>query len=187
MLSALAGEDATPDEAKMKVKKRDDGLMVGPLSHEDYNEWRNSTTEGGAPPNKRAMPVAHDVEDQDYVVNMIAEEFRDESQQDVGPRLKSGVSYTYEVQESTSHKTEVTTEFGAAFDIFTASMVISLSQEDTFSISGGFTFDVECKDQGQAYFYPLFDYYSVNFTNGEDAEVWVPVQSGESNMSAFPE
>jgi hypothetical protein len=78
----------------VKVKKRDDGLMVGTMSREDYNEWRNDTTEGDTPPGKRAMPVARDGSGQDYVINIVAEEVRDLSQREIGPRLKSCVSCT---------------------------------------------------------------------------------------------
>jgi hypothetical protein len=54
-------------------------------------------------------------------------------------------------------------------------MGITMSQEGTFSVSEGPTFDADCQNQGQVYFYPLYNYYSVTFANGEDAEFWFPI------------
>ncbi|KAL2211534.1 hypothetical protein CC79DRAFT_1363830 [Sarocladium strictum] len=122
-------------------------------------------------------------DDDSYYINNSGLYLRKPDTYDVGPRGNNGVSTQYTVTESDTFTTSVSASIGGAFKMFTGEIGFSYEESHTFSISQGFTFTPNCEgnQQGQAFFYPFYDWYDVTFyPSATRAELWLPIP--ESDM-----
>ena len=96
----------------------------------------------------------------------------------VGGTLTSGVEYTWQSGQSQSVSTTITSGVSAGFwEVFTASVEISTTEEYSVEYSESYTFTSgNCPNRGQNYLYPLYDRYHGYVTSnpGENIDVWVP-------------
>jgi hypothetical protein len=100
---------------------------------------------------------------------------------DTGPRANNGVKTSYSITKSKSFTSTTSANIGGAFGVFSAGVSFEYSETDSFSVTEGYEFTPKCKrnQQGQAFFYPIFDYYDVISTpRGQCADVWLPVDAG---------
>jgi hypothetical protein len=72
-------------------------------------------------------------------------------------------------------------EMGVNFEIFTASMSLSVTQETSYSHSQTLTFDAssQCSagQRAAVYFYPLFDKYKGVFSDSATVyDIWIPLE-----------
>jgi hypothetical protein len=71
-------------------------------------------------------------------------------------------------------------DMGVNFEVFTASMSLSVTQETSYSCSTTITFDAStgCAPSQRAvvYFYPLFDKYMGKFSDSDTVyDIWIPL------------
>jgi hypothetical protein len=134
-----------------------EGPLTGGLSREAYNEFLNDTTTGGFA-RRRLSRRDDDGEDiKEMTISKSAFNIRNADEYELGPRLSSG-EYTYSSEEGTTFSVTTSASIGAAENIFTASVGIDASQEDSWGISEEVKFEVDCKNQGQVTFYPYYNY-----------------------------
>jgi hypothetical protein len=176
------------------AKSLGNGITKGHSSLEDYLEWRNDT----ASDEER---MASDVlEQRDFVAEKIAKRQTDDddyfqinfealgirhpTDYEQGPRLSSGVGYEWEVTESQTFSVTTSVSMGAAWNIFTASIGVEVTESETFTVREGITFDVDCPNQAQITFYPLYDYYDITSWPSEThVEIWIPVISSARKVN----
>lgn len=154
------------------------GFMQGTLSRAEFDEWLGDTSESDERRHlsQSKRQVDDDEEWVDIEFSALAGRKPDEFVR--GPRMSSG-TWEYTVSESTTFSVSTSVEIGAAWNIFTASVGIEMSQEDTFTTTETFTYTVDCPDSAQITFWPLFDYHEVYFVKNEQrVEIWVPSVSG---------
>ncbi|KAF1828328.1 hypothetical protein BDW02DRAFT_485420, partial [Decorospora gaudefroyi] len=101
-----------------------------------------------------------------------------------GPHLSNGVGYTWEVSESQTYSLTTSVSMGASWKIFSASVDAEVSESETFTVTEGLTFDVDCPSQAQITFYPLYDYYEVRSWPSETfIKIWIPAITGQRKVN----
>ncbi|CAI6099208.1 unnamed protein product [Clonostachys chloroleuca] len=187
-------DQSTP--ALTDVSTSSSGVISGKTSLEAYYKWKAEHAPKNEPaearqkarsiPAKMVERVRNQKrdgvkDDKEFNTPFSAIGVRNTGAVEYGPRLGTGVGYKYEVSESTKWSVSTSIELGGAWNIFTASMGITVSREDTFTVTEGLTFDVKCDKTGQVLFYPFYDYYQTQFFPSENwADIWVPVHSGKN-------
>lgn len=161
-----------------KIIKHKGGFTEGTVSRDTYLQWRDSNDKG-RPKTPRHASRKRQEDDDSVLVNFGAINVRNPSEFEAGPRLSSGVEYTWEVSESTSYGTSTSAEIGGAWSVFTASLGYEITQEETYTVTEGLTYSVDCPNQGQVTLWPFYDYWEVTFLPSEtDVNIWVPVEAG---------
>lgn len=180
-LNVYNDEDQAPAPPRGKTVQHDNGMTEGHLSLEEYLEWMNDTRSAQ---DVKRDPLLAIREDDSVSLDFTALSIRNPNAYELGPRLGNGVGYTYEVTESTTFGVTTSINVGGAWSVFTASVGIEMSYEETFSVTEGLTFDVPCQNQGQVTFYPFYDYYETTWSpSGNKVEIWVPVYTGERKVT----
>ncbi|KAM0324415.1 hypothetical protein ACHAQA_008197 [Verticillium albo-atrum] len=174
------GEVSGDPQGKLKPRVSENGFQTGELSLEEYEEWaarrkpsRESTSKTKA---KR------DDDDDDFLILFTAKNVRQPGVYDRGPRMAPGVGYTYQKTEGYTVTTSVSAEIGGAFKMFTASISSSVEESESVEVSETMQYDVPCNQgqRGQVHWYPLFDYYEVEFyPSRTTAEIWLPVKGSD--------
>lgn len=198
------GGDGGPSKRDIEVKRAlfqslkgeslPNGMMKGHSSLAEYLEWRNDTASA-------AERMASDILDQgdlglrelakrqnendDYFqIQFEALGIRHPTDFERGPRLSSGVAYTWETSETQTFSVTTSVSMGASWNIFTASVGVEMTESESFTVTEGLTFDVDCPNQGQITFYPLYDYYEViSHPSETTVEIWIPVLSSDRKVN----
>lgn len=167
---------------KRSRSKRDASGNIVPtkMTIEEWEQLKNDTT-GGAHRNNAKRQVDGD----DVVsIDFSAKGIRNPSQNERGPRLASGVGYTYSTTESRTYSVTTSISLGGAWNIFTASVGTDIEESETFSVTEGLEFDVDCAERGQVTFWPFYDLYEVTFwPSATKATIWVPVVTGARTIA----
>jgi len=172
-------EDQAPAPPAAKTTVGANGITTGQSSLEDYLQWVNDTE--AIQQTKRSNMRR---EDDAVTVDFTAFSVRNPNMFENGPRLGSGVGYTYEVSDTTSYGVTTSVNVGGAWSVFTASVGIETTYEETHTVTEGLTFDVNCPNQGQVVFWPLYDYYETTWSpSGNKVEIYVPVLVGDKKIS----
>ncbi len=183
----FAAAAAVPNKATEIT--HDSGVVEGSLTLEEFREWQNDTAtamEAGRNARRDAALLQHRQNDDDDSVRLdfVGLGLRNPDAFENGPRLGKGVEYKYEVSESTKFGVTTNMNIGGAWNVFTASIGIEMPQEDTYTVTEGLTFNVDCDNQGQVTFWPFYDFYEVTFFPSDTSgEIWVPVPDGDKKVS----
>lgn len=181
-LNVLNDEDEGTIPPSRRTIKRDGGVVEGHLSLEEYREWLNDTATSEEAEHGPVVAKRQDG-DESVEIPFRAIGVRNPDAFEQGPRLGNGVGYEWEVTESTSFSVTTSMNLGAAWNIFTASVGFEMSQEDTFTVREGITFNVPCANQGQVTFWPFYDYFETQWSpSGTEGEIWVPVEHGDKKI-----
>ncbi|KAL2213995.1 hypothetical protein CC79DRAFT_1391877 [Sarocladium strictum] len=168
-----------------------EGLIKGHSTLDQYLEWRNDT----ASDNERIAsdvlqkrnnpePVKRQNDDDYFQIEFEALGIRHPTDYERGPRLGSGVGYEWEVTESQTYSVTTSVSMGASWNIFTASIGVEATESETFTVREGITFDVDCPNQAQITFYPLYDYYEIISHPSETRnEIWIPVLTSNRKVN----
>lgn len=171
------------------------GLVEGHSTLEEYVEWLNDTVSAGKDVQQTAsrreelaslksMLVKGRAENVKVDITFEAHGVRNPDQHEQGPRLGKGVGYKYETTNSKQYSVTTSAEMGGAWEIFTASIGLSISETESYSVSEGLTFEVNCEKQGQVVFWPYYDYYDVYLIDTRERfDVWIPADSGDHTVS----
>jgi hypothetical protein len=174
------GGDGPPVKRAMKraefsglnVETFANGMNKGHSSLEDYLEWRNDTKGDSG----TARMAKRQSEDTSWDISFTALSVRNPDVFTRGLRLNSGVGYSYEESETTSYSVTTSVSMGGAIEVFSASVGVEITEEESFTVTEGITFDVDCPNQGQITFWPLYDYYEVTGHPSElQYSIWIPV------------
>ena len=166
--------------------------MKETVTLEQHKEWVNRTqqrhSDHDSGPHSRVSSINNAIaaskrEDGDdgWYINNTGKTVRQEGVFDTGPRANNGVTTSYSTTKSKTFTTTTSANIGAAFEVFSAGIGYEYSESDSFSVTEGYEFTPKCEgnQQGQAFFYPFFDYYDVTFSpSGQRADVWLPVDAG---------
>jgi len=156
------------------------GMGSGHSSLEDYLEWRNDTKT--AEIEKRQ--TKRQSEDDSWDISFTALNIRNPDVFTRGLRFSSGVEYKYEVQESETYSATTSVSMGAALEVFSASVGVEVTESETFTVTEGITFSVDCPDQGQITFWPLYNYYEVKgYPSEQEYEIWIPVLTPDRRIT----
>jgi hypothetical protein len=168
--------------------EHDNGLVEETLTLEEYQQWLNDTTT--AREAKRDAAVASALKprqldgDNQCTIDFTAISVRNPDVYTLGPRLSSGVGYILISLQSESYGVTTSVSMGGQWEIFSASASVETSYEQTYTVTEGLTFDVNCPNQGQITFYPLYDYYETHWDpSGTKVNIYVPVVTGDSKIS----
>jgi hypothetical protein len=96
-------------------------------------------------------------------------------------RGRSGTTETWTTTNEFSSSVTTSAEMGVNFEIFAASISLSVTQETSYSYSTSMTFDAstECAlgQRAVVYFYPLFDKYMGKFSDSDTVyNIWIPLE-----------
>jgi hypothetical protein len=186
------GGDGPPSKRSMvkrgifpELESRPDGMTVGYSTLDEYLEWRNDTAAFRSTHDTTSKKIKRqNQDDTSFTYLFEARGIRHPTELERGPRLSKGVGYTYDTSQSNSYSVTTSVSMGAAWNVFTASAGVEATEEETFTVSESLTFDVNCDNQGQITFYPLYDYYEVQGQpSGTVVEIWVPVLSNERKVN----
>lgn len=174
-----------PTGSVANIETHENGMVSGKLSLDEYMEWRNATDAAKAEKESAKLLRYRQVDGDDSVeIHFTATSVRNPQRYELGPRLGSGVGYTYESSKSTKFGVVTTLEIGGAWSIFTASAGIEMSFEETFTVTEGLQFNVQCENQGQITFWPFYTYYEVTFQpSGTSGTIWVPEPTGDRTVN----
>lgn len=187
--------DQSPPSAKLRSRDGEptpDRFVKETVTLEQHNQWVNRTqqrhSDHDSGPHSRVSSVNNAIaakrEDGDdgWYINNTGKTVRQEGVFDTGPRANNGVKTSYSTTKSKTFTTTTSANIGAAFEVFSAGIGYEYSESDSFSVTEGYEFTPKCdgNQQGQAFFYPFFDYYDVTFSpSGQRADVWLPVDAGD--------
>jgi len=196
------GGDGPPNKRASKEKRAnfpglqvdfaEDGFSRGHTTLEEFLEWHNDTKSGiekahGTIAKRQSGDIAkRQSEDTSWLIWFSAYSVRNPDVFTRGLRLPTGSDYTYEVSESNTYSVTTSVSIGAAIEVFSASVGTEITEEETFTVSEGVTFSVDCGEggSGQITFYPLYDYYEVNGRPSmEDYNIWLPVLDSNRLMT----
>lgn len=188
--------DQSPPSAKLRSRDSTptpDRFVKETVTLQQHDEWVNATqqrqSERNPGPQSRASSedsaiaaVKREDGDDGWFINNSGKNVRQEGVFDTGPRASNGIKTSYSTTKSKTFTTTTSANIGAAFEIFSAGVGYEYSESESFSVTEGFEFTPNCdgNQQGQAFFYPFFDYYDVSFTpSGQRSDVWLPVDAGD--------
>ncbi|KAG9256768.1 uncharacterized protein F5Z01DRAFT_697579 [Emericellopsis atlantica] len=170
--------------ASARVVEHANGAVEATVSLDEYLEWKNETDAQRMAQVEETILSTRQNEDDVVRIDFVAYGVRNPNAYERGPRLGKGVGYTYEVTESTTFGVTTSLNLGTAWNIFTASAGIEMSQSDTYSVTEGLQFDVQCDNQGQITFWPFYDYYETTWSPSETkGAIWVPVEYGDHKIT----
>jgi len=156
--------------------EHDNGLVEETLTLEEYQQWLNDTTT--AREAKRDAAVASALKprqldgDNQCTIDFTAISVRNPDVYTLGPRLSSGVGYTYETSEvsliplsflktyiltslqSESYGVTTSVSMGGQWEIFSASASVETSYEQTYTVTEGSHFRCQLPKPGTDHFLP---------------------------------
>jgi hypothetical protein len=188
--------DRNPPSAKLRSRDgapTPDRFVRETVTLAQHEQWVNDTQQRQS--NRDLGPLARESKiqaavkaakrengDDGYYINNTGKTVRQEGVFDTGPRASNGVTTMYSTTKSKTFTSTTSANIGAAFEIFSAGISYEYSESDSFSVTKGHSFTPDCagNQQGQAFFYPFFDYYDVTFSpSGQRADVWLTVDAGD--------
>jgi hypothetical protein len=178
----------------LKGESLPNGMTKGHSTLAEYLEWRNDTASAAERMASDALKerdlgvreiAKRQNENDDYFqFNFEALGIRHPTNFERGPRLSSGVGYTWETSETQTFSVTTSVSMGASWEVFTASVGVEVTESESFTVTEGLTFDVDCPNQGQVTFYPLYDYYEVTgYPSETTVEIWIPVLSNDRKVN----
>lgn len=187
--------DQSPPSAKLRSRDgalTPDRFVKETVTLEQQEQWVNRTQQRHS--DRDSGPTSHtslannatkaakrEEGDNEYLINNTGKTVRQEGVFDTGPRGNNGIKTSYSTTKSKTFTTTMSANVGAVFEIFSAGVSYEYSESESFSVTEGYEFTPMCEgnQQGQAFFYPFFDYYDVTFyPSGQRADIWLPVDAG---------